>query len=128
MVVEASFADMQAFLLKVTAQMISGCALTDLSKPICHSIDPMGMSYRLIICPNMLVWPNFSTRAIESKTHGNVLWAPLDHAATRIGYAYTSEIAAKYPGGMTQEVAVQEAVESMKPFNVKFKEVHWWTL
>jgi phenol 2-monooxygenase len=48
----------------------------------------------------------------------------LDHAATRIGYAYTSEIAAKYPDGVTQEVAEKEAVESMKPFNVKFKEVH----
>ncbi|KAL4944601.1 hypothetical protein BDV06DRAFT_232853 [Aspergillus oleicola] len=66
--------------------------------------------------------------AIESKTHGNVLWAPLDHGATRIGYAYSNDIAAKYPDGVTEEVAVQEAIESMKPFKVKFKEVHWWTL
>ncbi|KUL86983.1 hypothetical protein ZTR_05722 [Talaromyces verruculosus] len=66
--------------------------------------------------------------AIESKTHGNVLWAPLDHGATRIGYAFTPEIAAKYPGGVTEEVAVKEAIESMRPFNVKFTEVHWWTL
>ncbi|KAL4964208.1 FAD binding domain-containing protein [Aspergillus stella-maris] len=66
--------------------------------------------------------------AIESKTHGNVLWAPLDHGATRIGYAYSNEIAAKYPDGVTEEVAVQEAIESMKPFKVNFKEVHWWTL
>ncbi|GAM38189.1 hypothetical protein TCE0_033r08720 [Talaromyces pinophilus] len=66
--------------------------------------------------------------AIESKTHGNVLWAPLDHAATRIGFAYTEEIAAKYPGGVTQEVAEKEALESMKPFDVRFKEIHWWTL
>jgi phenol 2-monooxygenase len=29
---------------------------------------------------------------------------------------------------VTQEVAEKEAIESMKPFNVKFKEVHWWTL
>lgn len=67
-------------------------------------------------------------RAIESKTHGNVLWAPLDHAATRIGYAYTPEIAAKYPEGVTQEIAEEEAVASMKPFDIKFKEIHWWTL
>ncbi|KAL4988599.1 FAD binding domain-containing protein [Aspergillus falconensis] len=66
--------------------------------------------------------------AIESKTHGNVLWAPLDHGATRIGYAYSSKIAAKYPNGVTQEVAVQEAIEAMKPFKVSFREVHWWTL
>jgi phenol 2-monooxygenase (NADPH) len=70
----------------------------------------------------------FKYRAIESKTHGNVLWAPLDHAATRIGFAYTEEIAAKYPGGVTQEVAEKEALESMKPFDVRFKEIHWWTL
>ncbi|KAJ5611780.1 hypothetical protein N7528_008885 [Penicillium herquei] len=66
--------------------------------------------------------------AIESKTHGNVLWAPLDHGATRIGYAYSSQIASKYPDGVTQEVAEKEAIESMKPFNVTFKEIHWWTL
>ncbi|RDW78529.1 uncharacterized protein DSM5745_05381 [Aspergillus mulundensis] len=66
--------------------------------------------------------------AIESRTHGNVLWAPLDHGATRIGYAYSSEIATKYPDGVTQDVAVQEAIEAMKPFKVTFKEVHWWTL
>ncbi|KAL4750847.1 hypothetical protein BDW72DRAFT_213140 [Aspergillus terricola var. indicus] len=66
--------------------------------------------------------------AIESETHGNVLWAPHDHGATRIGYAYSSEIAAKYPDGVTQEVAVQEAIEAMKPFKVSFGEVHWWTL
>ncbi|KAF7533285.1 hypothetical protein G7054_g7217 [Neopestalotiopsis clavispora] len=71
---------------------------------------------------------NRSYGAIESKTHGNVLWAPLDHAGTRIGYAYTPEIAAKYPDGVTQEVAEQEAINGMKPFSVKFKEVHWWTL
>ena len=29
---------------------------------------------------------------------------------------------------MTQNVAEKEAIESMKPFKVKFKEVHWWTL
>ncbi|OAA60072.1 Monooxygenase, FAD-binding protein [Cordyceps fumosorosea ARSEF 2679] len=66
--------------------------------------------------------------AIESKTHGNILWAPLDHGATRIGYAYTAEIAAKYPDGVTREVAEKEAIEAMKPFHVKFKEIHWWTL
>lgn len=57
-----------------------------------------------------------------------MLWAPLDHAATRIGFAYTEEIAAKYPGGVTQEVAEKEALESMKPFDVRFKEIYWWTL
>ncbi|PYH96456.1 2,4-dichlorophenol 6-monooxygenase [Aspergillus ellipticus CBS 707.79] len=66
--------------------------------------------------------------AIETKTHGNVLWAPLDHGATRIGYAYTPEIATKYPNGATEEVAVNESIECLRPFNLRFKEVHWWTL
>ncbi|CAK7221010.1 hypothetical protein SBRCBS47491_004381 [Sporothrix bragantina] len=71
---------------------------------------------------------NRSYGAIESKTHGNVLWAPLDHGATRIGFAYSDAIAAKYPDGVTQEVAVAEAMECVKPFKLTFKEVHWWTL
>lgn len=71
---------------------------------------------------------NRSYGAIESKTHGNVLWAPLDHGATRIGYAYSDVISAKYPEGVTQDVAEKEALESMKPFNINFKGIHWWTL
>ena len=71
---------------------------------------------------------NHRQRAIESKTHGNVLWAPLDHGATRIGYAFTPQIAAKYPGDVTEETAVKEAIAAMAPFDVRFTEVHWWTL
>lgn len=70
----------------------------------------------------------YCNRAIESRTHGNVLWAPLDRGATRIGYALTPEILAKHPGGITEEVAVEEAVASMAPFKVRFSEVHWWTV
>lgn len=81
--------------------------------------------YRATDCKGLTI---ITLRAIESRTHGNVLWAPLDHAGTRIGYAYTPEIASKYPDGVTQEVAEQEAINGMKPFSVKFKEVHWWTL
>ncbi|PYI06511.1 2,4-dichlorophenol 6-monooxygenase [Aspergillus sclerotiicarbonarius CBS 121057] len=71
---------------------------------------------------------NRSYGAIETTTHGNVLWAPLDHGATRIGYAYTPEIAAIYPDGVTEEVAVNQAIACLRPFSLKFKEVHWWTL
>ena len=67
--------------------------------------------------------------AFESPTHGNVLWAPLDHGTTRIGYAYTPEREAKYPmGEFTQETAVKEAIEACKPFNVKFDRVDWHTI
>jgi phenol 2-monooxygenase len=34
---------------------------------------------------------------IESPTHGNVLWAALDHGATRIGFAFTAERQTAYP-------------------------------
>ena len=64
--------------------------------------------------------------AIESGSQ-NVLWAPLDHGATRIGYAFTREREAKY-GEFTEEAAVAEAVEMMKPFSLKFKQVDWYTI
>lgn len=67
--------------------------------------------------------------AFESPTHGNVLWAPLDHGTTRIGYAYTPEREAMYPAGsFTQEIAVKEAIEACKPFTVKFDRVDWHTI
>jgi phenol 2-monooxygenase (NADPH) len=93
--------------------------------PINRSYGYEAMSPLRHLCPRLT--PRTHS-AIESKTHGNVLWAPLDHAATRIGYSYSSEIAAKYPDGVTEEVAVKEALESMKPFKLEFKEVHWWTV
>lgn len=67
--------------------------------------------------------------AFESPTHGNVLWAPLDHGTTRIGYAYTPEREAAYPlGEFTQEIAVKEAIEACKPFKVQFDRVDWHTV
>jgi phenol 2-monooxygenase (NADPH) len=67
--------------------------------------------------------------AFESPTHGNVLWAPLDHGTTRIGYAYTPERELQYPeGDFTQEIAVKEAIESCKPFKVEFDRVDWYTI
>lgn len=67
--------------------------------------------------------------AFESPTHGNVLWAPLDHGTTRIGYAYTAEREAMYPpGSFTEEIAVKEAIEACKPFKVEFERVDWHTI
>ncbi|QDS76866.1 hypothetical protein FKW77_003513 [Venturia effusa] len=65
--------------------------------------------------------------AIESPTHGNVLWAALDHGATRIGYAFTAERQKAYEV-FDQEAAVKEAIASVKPFNLTFKQVDWWTI
>ncbi|KAJ4417740.1 hypothetical protein N0V82_006014 [Gnomoniopsis sp. IMI 355080] len=71
--------------------------------------------------------------AIESKTHGNVLWVPLDHGCTRIGFAFSAERMKKWPGSsggggggsFSEEVAVAEAKEAVKPFDLAFERVDW---
>jgi len=65
--------------------------------------------------------------AIESPTHGNVLWAPLDHGATRIGYAFTAERQKAYET-FDEAAAVKEAIAACKPFNVSFTQIDWWTI
>ncbi|KAK5131954.1 hypothetical protein LTR08_000466 [Meristemomyces frigidus] len=65
--------------------------------------------------------------SIESPTHGNVLWAALDHGATRIGYAFTAERAKAYDV-FDQAAAVKEAIAAVKPFSLEFEEVDWWTI
>ncbi|KAE8825305.1 hypothetical protein CFE70_007717 [Pyrenophora teres f. teres 0-1] len=65
--------------------------------------------------------------AIESPTHGNVLWAALDHGATRIGFAFTAERQKAYKD-FNEEAAVKEAIASVKPFSLKFTQVDWWTI
>lgn len=63
--------------------------------------------------------------AIESKTHGNVLWIPLDHGCTRIGFAFSAERLKSWPGGFSEEVAVAEAKAAVKPFDLEFERVDW---
>ena len=46
--------------------------------------------------------------SIESPAHGNVLWAALDHAATRIGFAFTAERQKQYPE-FNEAAAIAEA-------------------
>ncbi|UZJ50703.1 hypothetical protein CBS101457_000023 [Exobasidium rhododendri] len=66
--------------------------------------------------------------AIESPTHGNVLWAALDHGRTRIGFALTPELFEKYGDKMTEEQAIHEAKESMKPFDLEVVTMDWHTV
>jgi phenol 2-monooxygenase len=66
--------------------------------------------------------------AIESKTHGHVLWVALDHGATRIGYVLTPAMYKKYGRSMSKEDAVKEAQAAVAPFKVEFLEVHWHTV
>jgi phenol 2-monooxygenase len=65
--------------------------------------------------------------SIESPTHGNVLWVGLDRGRTRIGYAFTQEREEGYEN-FDQEAAVKEAIAAVKPFEVEFKTVDWWTI
>ncbi|RYP39902.1 hypothetical protein DL767_002021 [Monosporascus sp. MG133] len=71
--------------------------------------------------------PNLVFGSLETKTHGNVLWAKLDRDAYRIGFALTPSLQAKYPNGLTQEDVVQEAADCLKPFTLEIERVDWWT-
>jgi phenol 2-monooxygenase len=62
--------------------------------------------------------------ALESPTYGNVLWIPLDHGATRIGFALNDERQKLYPE-LTQEVFVAEAKLSVAPFEIEYERVDW---
>ncbi|KAJ9617215.1 hypothetical protein H2200_000936 [Cladophialophora chaetospira] len=62
--------------------------------------------------------------AIESPLYGNVLWIPLDHGATRIGFAMNEERRKLYDE-LNQEVFVQEAKLSVKPFDIEYERVDW---
>lgn len=65
--------------------------------------------------------------AIESPTHGNVLYVNLDHGATRIGYVLSDKLAAKYGEKLTEEEAVYEAQQAVAPFEIEFLKVDWFT-
>lgn len=62
--------------------------------------------------------------AIESPLYGNVLWIPLDHGATRIGFALNEERRKLYKE-LNQEVFIQEAKLSVKPFEIEYERVDW---
>ena len=72
--------------------------------------------------------PRLGFAAIESKTHGHVLWAALDHSATRIGYVLSPEMYKKYGRNMSKEDAMREAKAAVAPFELEFDEVHWHTV
>ena len=62
--------------------------------------------------------------ALESPTYGNVLWIPLDHGATRIGFALNEE-RRKLHKELTQDVFVEEAKLSVAPFEIEYERVDW---
>jgi phenol 2-monooxygenase len=62
--------------------------------------------------------------ALENPTYGNVLWIPLDHGATRIGFALNEERRKLYQE-LTQEIFVEEAKLSVAPFEIEYERVDW---
>jgi phenol 2-monooxygenase (NADPH) len=66
--------------------------------------------------------------AIESPTHGQVLWVSLDHGATRIGYVLSPDLFEKYGTKMSAADAIKEARNAIAPFSLEFEEVHWHTV
>jgi phenol 2-monooxygenase len=65
---------------------------------------------------------------IESVSHGNVLWVPLDHGRTRIGFALNPELYKKYGDQITEEQAKYEAIQAVRPFELEFESVDWYTI
>jgi phenol 2-monooxygenase (NADPH) len=65
---------------------------------------------------------------IESNTHGLVLLAPLDHGATRVGYALSPRLVEKYGRSMSSDDAVNEAKAAVAPFELDFTRVNWHTV
>ncbi|KAM0723321.1 hypothetical protein Q7P37_001523 [Cladosporium fusiforme] len=66
--------------------------------------------------------------ALESPTHGNVLWASLDHGRSRIGFALSSELYESHGNNITEEIVREEAVKAMAPFDLEIVQLDWWTL
>lgn len=71
--------------------------------------------------------PDLGFASVESPSHGLVLWAKLDRDAHRIGFSLSPRLMEKYPEGISEDQAVHEAVEAMKPFSAEFERVDWYT-
>ncbi|KAH8894345.1 hypothetical protein GQ53DRAFT_643595 [Thozetella sp. PMI_491] len=66
--------------------------------------------------------------SLETKTHGNVLWQKLNRDLYRIGFVVTPALKEKLGDNVTQEQAVAEAIEAVKPFKVEPGHVEWFTV
>ncbi|KAF9066749.1 FAD binding domain-containing protein [Rhodocollybia butyracea] len=68
--------------------------------------------------------------SIDSTSHGQILWCPIDNGMTRIGYVFSAALIEKYGGveGVTQDVAIAEARKALAPFELEFLNVEWFTI
>lgn len=62
--------------------------------------------------------------ALESPIYGNVLWIPLDHGATRLGYALNEERMKQYDE-LNEDAYIAEAKLSVKPFEIEYERIDW---
>lgn len=64
--------------------------------------------------------------SLESPIYGNVLWIPLDHGATRIGFCLKNGRRKLYDSSISDsEVFAREAVLSVAPFQLEFERIDW---
>lgn len=65
---------------------------------------------------------------IQSRTHGSILWACLDHGVTRVGFALPEKLWEEIGANVTKEDVIREAQKALQPFTLEFKTVDWWTV
>lgn len=65
---------------------------------------------------------------IESRTHGSILWACLDHGVTRVGFALPGRLWEEIGANISKEDVIREAQKALAPFTLEFRTVDWWTV
>ena len=65
---------------------------------------------------------------IQSRSHGSILWACLDHGVTRVGFAFPEMHWEEIGANITKEDVIREAQQALHPFTLEFKTVDWWTV
>ena len=65
---------------------------------------------------------------IESRNHGSILWACLDHGVTRVGFALPEKLWEEIGANISREDVIREAQKALQPFTLEFKTVDWWTV
>jgi phenol 2-monooxygenase len=71
--------------------------------------------------------------SVQSTDHGLLLWCPIDNRRTRIGYVFSKEIQDKWAlsgegEGVTREAVETEAKLAVRPFELEFEEMDWFTV
>ena len=64
---------------------------------------------------------------IQSRSHGNVLWACLDHGVTRIGFSFPEHLYRTLGAKISKDDVVSEAKKALEPFTLSFSRIDWWT-